>query len=153
MAEEIPQIKEVHESLVICKRERGNYDETISRFIRELIEEIKTKGGRIAGPPMLICHDSAYREADADIEVAIPIESEFTVDLEGAMIKKLPAIRAISLLHKGSYSKIEESYSKIEEFAKEKGYELTQPIRELYLNHPEESKETEFLTEIIYPVE
>jgi len=73
-----PVIKDIPAVRALNLRERGVYQEAIPRMIGELLgcvcsEEGRKPAAKVTGPIMFICHDEEYREADADIEVAVPI--------------------------------------------------------------------------------
>ncbi len=91
-------------------------------------------GSRICGKAMMLCHDSEYRDKDANFEVAMPIKSgKPTNEIE---VKVLPGGRFLSLMHLGPYSEISRSYEKILRFAKEQGLAHGVPSREVYHKGP-----------------
>ncbi|WP_292364402.1 MULTISPECIES: GyrI-like domain-containing protein [unclassified Methanoculleus] len=126
----------------LSRRERGVYQEAIPRLIGELCAYVCPAEGRqpaakMAGPIMFICHDEEYREADADIEVAIPIIG--SVNLEGgAGVVTLPGGKFVSVLHTGPYPGVGKAYERLFSYMNEHRLVPAGPSRELYLNDPAE---------------
>jgi effector-binding domain-containing protein len=103
-----PLVKEVPETRVISKRDKGPIGETIGRLIGDLMgviykPENQANLVKIGGPFMTVYHDHEYKELDADLEMAVPISGKVTVSDPGIEIKNLPSRRVASLVHKGSY--------------------------------------------------
>ena len=88
---------------------------------------------QICGPALLLCYDHEYREI-ADYETCMPIKKGKPA--AGIDVRELPGGRCVSLLHKGQYSELSRSYSKILSYCKEKGFMLVTPCREVYLKGP-----------------
>ncbi|MFH0968704.1 MAG: GyrI-like domain-containing protein [Methanobacteriota archaeon] len=152
-----PVIKDVLPVRVMSIREKGTYEETISRLIGELCTllgsaESGPAGLRVVGPPMTIYHDGEYKEHDADIEVAIPIIGRLSISDKRIRISTLNGGRFLSLIYKGPYMGIHEAWSKTYEYAAKKGISLGIPGKEFYLNDPAEIAESELMTEILIPV-
>ena len=141
--------KNVDDILVASIRYKGKYDECGSRF-----SDIGKKFGRfICGKAINIYYDVEYKESDADIESCLPIRKGF--DKDGIVVRKLAGGKFVSLIHKGSYSELSASYSKIMDTIKEKGYQITGPIREQYIKGPGmifKGNPKNYLTEIQIPV-
>lgn len=153
-----PVIKDIPALRALSLRERGVYQEAIPRMIRELFtyvcpEEGRQPAARVAGPIMFICHDEEYREADADIEVAIPITGPAGLDGAAAGVVTLPGGRFASVLHTGAYPGIGKAYERLFGYMNEHRLVPVGPSRELYLNDPAEVPEEDLLTEVQFPVE
>jgi len=88
---------------------------------------------QIAGPALLLIYDMDYQEV-ANYETCMPIKSGQSRD--GIEVRDLPAGRCVALLHKGPYEQLSRSYEKALAYAKEKGYMLSVPCREVYLKGP-----------------
>ncbi len=149
------QRKSVPALRVISKREIGTYEETPDKLMKELrhhIQPLEIKGSvTITGPVMMLSHDEEYKEKDADIEVALPISGEVSVNEALIEVKTLPKCEVISAIHKGSYYNMDKAYAQIFEYAEEHNLKLVTPLRELYLNEVGEVPEDELLTEIQFP--
>lgn len=90
-------------------------------------------------------HDIKIRYAQAVTETGIPNE---TINFE-----ELKAVKAASIYHKGTYSSLGVSYSKILKWIEENNYEITEPIRERYIDGIwNKDNEEDWLTEIQIPI-
>ena len=148
-----PLVKEVPETRVISKRDKGPIGETIGRLIGDLMgviykPENQANLVKIVGPFMTVYHDHEYKELDADLEMAVPISGKVTVSDPGIEIKNLPSRRVASLVHKGSYETIGPAYAKLYEYVVRSGLELSGPMMDVYLNDPNTVEPDEILTEI-----
>ncbi|WP_406656771.1 GyrI-like domain-containing protein [Methanolobus sp. ZRKC2] len=152
-----PTIKEVPEMRVISKRELGSYEVTIGKLIGELFAFVEDSNNprnniKLTGPCMFICHDEEYMETGADIEVAIPVSGNVCVDDFSVNVETLPAIKAVSAIHRGPYHEVGTAYTYLFEYMDEQGMELAGPSRALYLNNPDDVPEDELMSEIQLPV-
>jgi len=152
-----PSIKEVPQTRVISKRDKGVIGETIGRLIGELMgvihmPENKSNYVKIVGPFMTIYHDHEYKEEDADLEVAVPITGKVTLNDPSFEVKNLPKRKVASLVHKGSYEIIGMEYKNLYEYIMKNGLEMTGPMMDIYLNDPNTVEPDDILTEIQAPV-
>jgi DNA-binding transcriptional MerR regulator len=88
---------------------------------------------QICGPALMLIYDHEFKEI-ADFETAMPIKKGKPVP--GINVRELPGGRCVSLLHKGPFDQLGRSYEKILAYAKEKGYCIQTPCREVYLKGP-----------------
>jgi DNA-binding transcriptional MerR regulator len=122
--------KKVEPLRVACVRMKGHYAECGAGFAR-----ISRRFGRhLCGKPLLLHHDSEFREDDADFEACMPIRSGQPT--QGISVQELPGGQCVSLLHKGPYDQLGRSYEKILKYVREKGYTVLMPSREIYLRGP-----------------
>lgn len=152
-----PIIKQVTPLRVICKRGRGSYAEVIGRLANDLcsqmdLPENQTPAVKVTGPFMFICHDSEYREKDADIECAIPISGKVVVSDESIGIRTLEGGTMLSLIYKGPYPGIHEAWTRIFAYAEERNFSIIGNGRESYYNEPGKVPDEELLTELQIPV-
>ena len=88
---------------------------------------------KMNGTPLMLCYDGEYQEV-ANYEVCFPVKSgQSSGPIE---VRDLPGGRCVSLLHKGPYDQIGRSYAKAMAYAKEQGYQVALPCREVYLKGP-----------------
>jgi effector-binding domain-containing protein len=80
-----------------------------------------------------------------DVEIINP-------DEQGLGIKGVEAFQVASILHKGQYEKIEQTYNSLKNWINKNNYEITGPYEESYFNSPEQVPPGELLTEIRFPV-
>jgi DNA-binding transcriptional MerR regulator/DNA gyrase inhibitor GyrI len=113
----------------------------------------KRIGRHIAGKPLCLYYDGEYREDDADFEPCMPIRKP--VDADGVTVRELPGGRCVTLMHEGPYEGLSRSYARIMKYAKEHGYEIELPTREVYHKGPGmifRGNPKKYLTEIQLPV-
>jgi effector-binding domain-containing protein len=152
-----PVLKNVPSLRVLSRREKGTYQEVIPRLISELSGIVFSPDSqqtrvRCNGPPLTIYHDNEHKENDADIEAAIPISGNITVGPEYE-VKTLDECKVVSYIYKGPYPDVGPAWKVVFEYIDRKGLRVADNCRELYLNDPKETPETELLTEIQVPVE
>jgi len=154
-----PVIKEIPAMRVISGRRTGTYEEVCGGVSAELMAiifspENQKNGVAITGPCLSLCHDSEYRETDADIEMAIPIQGPVGVLPKGYRVRTLPAEKVISVVYRGPYEHegFSVAFEKAFRYAAERGLEPTGPDRQVYLNNPDETPAEELLTEVQIPV-
>jgi effector-binding domain-containing protein len=113
----------------------------------------KRLGRRIAGKPLCLYYDGEYREEDANFEPCVPVRKR--VEADGISVRELPAARCVTLVHRGPYEELRCSYARALAYAKERGYEVTLPTREVYLKGPGmifRGNPMKYLTEIQLPI-
>ena len=122
--------KTIEPQLIAGIRMTGKYNECGTGFAT-----LGRKFGRhICGKAMMLCHDSEYRDGDANFEVAMPVrKGESTDTIE---VYELPGGRCLSLMHRGPYEELSRSYEKVIRFAKENGFKFCVPTREVYHKGP-----------------
>jgi effector-binding domain-containing protein len=152
------EIVNVEPQLVIGMRKKGAYAE-IANMIPAVCTYAVSRGIRLVGPPIFICHEAGKKEAIeadknacADIEIAVPVSSkgEETADIK---FYELPGGKMIKTVHKGPYEECEPAYNRLFAWAKENGKMITGHTREMYMNDPREVKPEDMVTEIYAPIE
>jgi effector-binding domain-containing protein/DNA-binding transcriptional MerR regulator len=153
-----PLIKDVPPQRIVGKKGTGAYSETICRLMPALCsqifsEENQRNGLKVTGPFMTLYYDCEYREKDANIECAAPITGRIVLSLPEMEVRTLPGGKCLSLIHKGSYSKLHEAWSRIGAYAEEQNCIPCGLQREVYLTDPDVVREDELLTELQIPIE
>jgi effector-binding domain-containing protein len=126
------------------------------RHIDEVFQEIATyigqHGGCMAGPGIAVWYDRLYREHDPDGEAAFPLQGALP-ESERIKVKDLPAVEMVACtVHKGSFSLLTQAYAAIFTWVRVHGYQVSGPLREVYLcNDPNENPDA-YLTEVQLPV-
>ena len=122
--------KQLDTILIAGYRMKGRYDEVGKGF-----SILGKKFGRyINGKPITLYFDSEYKEEGADYETCFPIrKGQSSEDID---VRELPGGKCVSLIHKGPWDKLSESYKRIMSYVKEKGYKTIIPSREIYLKGP-----------------
>ena len=151
------KMKYIPELRVISKREIGTYEETTAKLLNDLRQQINQMNNpetvKVTGPIIGLFYDDEYKEKDADIEIALPVSGEISINDAYIEVKTLPKCKVISATHLGPYYDMGKAYSQVFEYAEKHGLKLITPIRELYLKYVEEVPEDELLTEIQCPFE
>jgi effector-binding domain-containing protein len=152
------EVVEVSPMTVIGIRKQGRYRE-IKTLIETVFSHVSEKGIPIAGPPFYLSHEStqeesrkANREGTANLEVAVPVfvpvegNGEITCyAIEGGKMAKV--------MHKGPYHECGAAFEKLHAWLEDNGAAVTGPMREVYLNSPEEVSSKELLTEVYAPID
>ena len=116
--------------LVAGIRMQGRYEDCGKGFA----QLGRSVGRYISGKPLCLYYDAEYREDDANFEPCMPIRKAVLV--EGIDIRELPGGRCVCLIHRGPYRELGRSYERLIKYAKERGYEMLLPSREVYLKGP-----------------
>lgn len=154
-----PVIKDVPALRVISGRRTGTYEEVCSGVSGALFEIIMSpqnqrNGVTITGPCLSLCYDEEYREFDADIEMAIPVQGPVEVNDPDYSVRTLPAEKVISVVYRGPYEHdgFSVAFGNAFRYAAEHGLETGGPDRQVYLNDPDNTPPEELLTEVQIPV-
>ena len=98
-------------------------------------------------------HDKEYKEKDIDVEIFQAVE-EKGQDTENIKFKEIPAVKVVSVLHKGAYDDLGKAYAYVTKWVEEHGYTIADGIRESYIDGIWNKKdEADWLTEIQVPIE
>ena len=85
-------------------------------------------------------------------ELGIQVGEGFEPD-SGYMVKEIPAHKVVYAIMKGPYDKIALEYPNIMKWMGEKGYKMTGPVTEIYLEGGEDVPPEQLVTEVQFPVE
>ncbi len=122
--------KTVETILIAGHRMKGKYSDVGEGFAK-----IGKKFGRhINGKAMTLYYDGEYKEDGADIEPCMPVRKG--EDTEDITVRELRGGKCVSLIHKGEYEKLGDSYKKIFAYINDKGYKYSIPHREVYIKGP-----------------
>jgi effector-binding domain-containing protein len=152
------EIVEVQPQLVLGMRRRGKY-ELIGEMIPMLFHFAFSNGIPIQGPPVFVCHETTFedaeraeREGSADVEVALPI-SGYIEDTGDIKCYELSGGTMAKILSKGPYEECGPAYERLYSWIAENGKRVSGPLREVYLNDPNEVPPSEIITEIYAQIE
>lgn len=104
------------------------------------------------GTPFTLYHQAPDADTEGDIAMCVPVP-ESTVGGGDIEIVKIAAGTTASVIHRGSYHEMGESYAAVSKWIHERGHRILGPHREVYLNSPAEVAEGDLLTEIQFPIE
>ena len=75
-------------------------------------------------------------------------------DGDGIVFKDIPAITAVSVLHRGAYEKLGDAYAYAMQWVEQNGYRIINNVRESYIDGIwNKDNADDWLTEIQVPVE
>jgi effector-binding domain-containing protein len=123
-------IKEVPAMLVASIRFTGKYEE-VGRAFGAIC---RCCGRHAAGKPFSLYYDAEYKEEDADIEACVPVSRE--VNHKEVTSRSLPGGRAVTIVHRGPYETLGESYKLLLDHVKKQNLAITRPSREIYHKGP-----------------
>lgn len=96
--------------------------------------------------------DNEYKEKDIHIEYCEAVE-EIGKETENIKFKKLESIKAICIMHKGSYKNLNKAYAYAFKWMKENNYELADSPRESQIDGIwNKESEEDWLTEVQFPI-
>ncbi len=83
----------------------------------------------------------------------MPLKAARQVD--GIAVRELPAVRCVSLVHRGRYETLGHAYARVLHYVKDRAYTIIMPTREVYLKGPGmifRGNARRYLTEVQIPV-
>ena len=93
-----------------------------------------------------------YKEKDIEVEICQAVTRAFP-DKEGITFKKMPAVKVVSVLHRGAYENLGEAYSFGLKWLADNGYKLDGEPRESFIDGIwNKESEDDWLTEIQLPI-
>jgi AraC family transcriptional regulator len=144
--------KKIGERQVAYITYKGSYEE-VPVLMGEIVGFIMAKGLHIMGPPFGVYFNSPQEVPVEELmyEVAMPFAGE--AKEEGRVkIKTIPAQLVLSTVYKGPYSGCGNAIGALAQYAHQNGYEIIGPPMETYISDPNETPESELLTEMAFPV-
>lgn len=112
-------------------------------------------GMKCSNPPYEFCEylDEEHKETDITIRHNEAVET-FGRESDRIKFREIPAVKVLSIFHKGSYDEIGEAYAYIMKYAEENGYTVAGLSRESYIDGIwNKDSVDEWLTEIQLPIE
>ncbi len=122
--------KDLETILIAGHRMKGKYQD-VGKGITLLYKKL---GRHINGKCMTLYYDGEYKEDDADFEPCFPVRKG--KDEDGISVRELKGGKCVSLIHKGPYETLGDSYKKVYAYLNEKGYKTKLPSREVYIKAP-----------------
>ena len=96
--------------------------------------------------------DGEYKEKDISIEVCEAVDKVYP-DFDDFKFKEVKSATAVSVMHKGAYSKLGEAYAYVFKWIEDNGYTANDNPRESYIDGIwNKENEDEWLTEIQVPI-
>lgn len=122
--------KEIETMLIAGYRMKGKYSDVGKGY--GILG--KSLGKEINGKAMNLYYDGEFKEDDADFEPCFPVRKG--KNEKGISVRELKGGKCVSIIHKGPYEKLGESYQKIYGYINGKGYKIQIPTREVYIKGP-----------------
>jgi DNA-binding transcriptional MerR regulator len=122
--------KEVETILIAGHRMKGKYSEIGEGF--KLLTGLL--GRHINGKAMCLHYDTEFKDDGADFEPCFPVRKGKSND--NISVRELPGGNCVSIIHKGTYGQLSNSYKKIFGYIIDKGYKSKIPSREVYVKGP-----------------
>lgn len=123
-------IKDIPDVLIASIRFRGQYQDAGTYFSKLF----KQCGRHTNGSPFFLYYDTDYKEEDADIEACVSVKAP--VENDGIKSRVLKGGQAITIVHKGPYDTLGDSYKQLIDYAIRTGLKTIIPSREIYLKGP-----------------
>ncbi len=129
----------------------------------EIFEDIPTGFGHVmsfleeqnidpVGLPFTLYFQAPDGDTIGEIAMAVPVAAKAGVEGDVEIID-IPGCVEASVMHRGSYANMGESYAAVVAWIQQHGHNIVGPNREVYLNSPAEVSEAELLTEILFPID
>lgn len=100
----------------------------------------------------IVYHDGEFKEKDIDIEYCEAVNG-FGIETDSIKFKRIPAVTAVTVMHKGPYQKLNQAYAYIFKWIEQNGYSIQEKPRESYIDGIwNKEDENEWLTELQIPV-
>ena len=130
---------------IVSIRERVDVS-NIGGQISKAFDLLVKKGAICVGLPIAIYHSAYFAPENTDVEVGFPVSasSDYTRVLAGCT--------CASCIHRGDYSRINETYGELLAWIEDNGYTICGTPFERYLNNPLEVQTEDLLTEVNFPV-
>jgi len=144
--------KRIGDTQVAFMRYRGGYDK-IPELIAEVVEWVMDKGQNMTGMIYGAYFNSPEDVPPEKLRYEIGASFEGSAKEEGnVQVKIIPEHTVIAAMHKGPYTEVGPVIHGLAEYAVKNGYDIIGPVTEVYLNNPNETNESELLTEVQFPV-
>jgi len=105
-----------------------------------------------AGAPFTLYYQAPDGDTLGDIAMCVPVTGSDVVS-DDTQVIVLEEGAAASIMHRGSYENMGETYATVAAWLQERGHHVTGPAREIYLNSPDQVEEADLLTEIMFPID
>lgn len=152
----VATIKELPACIVYSKQFTApNYD-SFFQLIPAIGEQVTKKYPDLKCATPEYCYnvylDGEYREHDIHIELCEAVV-EKRPDFDDITFKEVEPVTAVSVMHKGPYSKLSEAYAFTLKWIEENGYQVSGCTRESYIDGVwNKDTDADWLTELQFPV-
>lgn len=144
--------KKIAERQIAYISYKGSFEE-IPVLMGEIVGFIMAKGLQMMGAPFGVYFNSPKEVPVEELmyEIGIPFDGE--AEEEGRVkIKMEPEKLVLSTVYEGPYSECGVAIGALAEYAYKNGYEIVGPPTETYISDPNETPESDLVTEMAFPV-
>ena len=140
-----------------CPPDPASIAAAIGPAFHTAMEFVATQQLMLSAPPRTIYQ--SFTAEGVSYAIAFPVFGDTALPEDcGFTVGQLPGGRAYRFTHRSAYSNLRETYGKIDEFVKEKGWVKSErdwarfmPMWEEYINNPDRTPEAELITYIYMP--
>lgn len=149
-------IKELPECIVYSKTLLvPNYDayfEVIPEIGKTLMEKYPDLKCIVPEYCFIVYLDGEYKEQDINVEFCEAVD-QMKDDFGDIIFKKIKAVTAVSVMHKGPYAGLKHAYAYVFKWIEENGYIVSENPRESYIDGIwNKENEEDWLTELQIPI-
>ena len=144
--------KDVPPQLSLTRRETvtmTTIGQGLNSGFRTLREHAAATGAETVGPPTVFSPD--FGKEEFDLFICLPV-AVGAVAGEGVALEEVPGAHVASATHKGPYLGVPDAYTALFSWLEENGRKAAGPVREVYLNDPQDVPESELLVEVSIPL-
>jgi Transcriptional regulator, effector-binding domain/component len=116
-------------------------------LIGKAFDRLMGTGSTCVGSPITVYHSPVVNPDNTDLEVGFPVSPE------GKYTRILQGCTCAFTIHRGDYSRLHETHSKIAGWIMSQGYKRSGPPFEVYMNDVRIVQTEELLTEVYFPIE
>jgi predicted transcriptional regulator YdeE/DNA-binding transcriptional MerR regulator len=132
-----------------------SYDQSepiFDRLFDDVYGYVYRLGVRNAGCGIALYHETGDDSEGIRVEALAPLTSRILAS--GAVkVYELPGVETVaSVIHHGSFATIGKAYQAILAWIRANGYQIAGPTRELYLSYQRGGDQSQYVTEIQFPV-
>lgn len=155
MPEQEVVLKQLEAQSVLSYRFVAETPDVIGPMLMQVYPALYGQGMMPNAAPGVRYHSEVFDETKIDMEIIYPVDraikDTITINDEVQVTPcELPAEQVASIIHKGAYDTLTNSYTFIGQWIESNQYQLNGPVRELYLTAPDDPEGP--ITEIQFPV-
>ncbi len=144
------EMVELEVQKTLCKRTRcamQNLPSLIEKTYLEIIQYMGEIGEQPSGVPYIGYFNMDMN--DLEVEIGFPVSKDMA-EKENIIMSEIPAGKYATVIHMGSYTKLESSYNILMEWMEENHLQGTYIGYEYYLNDPGKFPEDKLETKILF---
>jgi len=131
--------------------DQGDIGQKMGEAFQALGAFIGQNAIEVAGPALAVYSD--YTETGMTMDIGFPVAAAALGKAKGEIkAGATPAGKAMKFVHRGSYSKLRDTYGKIETYFGEEGLPMSPVAWEIYVSDPNSTPEDELVTDIFMQV-